>query len=91
MAHGAPLDVAELVSLADQALLLSVAVSLPVVAVLAIASLVVSIVQAATHVTDSTLSHLPRFLVAVVVLAVLGRWMGSEIAAFAVRVFAGQA
>jgi flagellar biosynthesis protein FliQ len=84
-------DLPSLVSLAQQSLLLAVAVSLPVVAALALASLVTSVVQAATHVADSTLAHLPRFLVAVIVLAVFGRWMGSEIAAFAVRVFSGNA
>jgi flagellar biosynthetic protein FliQ len=86
-----PVDVAHLVPLAEQALLLSVAVSLPVVGALALVSLVVSVFQSTTQVTDSTLSHLPRFLVAVVVLAVLGRWMGSEVAAFAVRMFSGNA
>lgn len=86
-----PLDAAHLVSLTEQALLLSVAVSLPVVAVLALTSIVVGILQAATRVADSTISHLPRFLVAVVVLAVFGHWMGSEIAAFAVRMFSGHA
>lgn len=86
-----PLDVAHLVSLAEQALLLSVAISLPVVGALALASLVVSVVQSTTQIADTTLSHLPRFLVAVVVLAVVGRWMGSEVAAFAVRMFSGNA
>ena len=86
-----PLDAAHLVSLSEQALLLSVAVSLPAIGVIALASLVVSVFQAATQITDSTIAHLPRFLVGVVVLVVLGRWMGSEIAAFAVRMFSGNA
>lgn len=86
-----PLDVAHLVPLAEQALLLSVAISLPVVGALALASIVVSVFQATTQIADATLTHLPRFLVAVVVLAVLGRWMGSEVAAFAVRMFSGNA
>jgi flagellar biosynthetic protein FliQ len=86
-----PVDVAHLVPLAEQALLLSVAISLPVVGALALASLVVSVLQASTQITDTTLAHLPRFLVAVVVLAILGRWMGSEVAAFAVRMFSGNA
>jgi flagellar biosynthesis protein FliQ len=86
-----PLDVAHLVSLGEQALLLAVAVSLPFIAIVALVSLLVSVVQQATQVTDSTLAHLPRFLAAAVVLAVLGRWMGSEIAAFAVRMLSGNA
>lgn len=85
------LDVAHLVSLGEQALLLAVAVSLPFVAILALVSLLVSVLQSATQIADSTLAHLPRLLVAAVVLAVLGRWMGSEIAAFAVRMLSGNA
>lgn len=89
MTGAAPLDVANLVSLAEQALLLAVAVSLPLVAALALASFVVSVVQAATHIADGTLVHLPRFLVAAFVLGAFGRWMGSEIVSFALRMFSG--
>ena len=80
---------ADLVVLAQQALLLSVAISLPVVAVAALVGGVVAVLQAATQVQDSTLGHLPRLVAVAVVLAVGGAWMGSEIAAFAVRVFSG--
>lgn len=75
----------DLVGLAQQALLLSVAVSLPVIVAATLVGIVVSIVQAMTQVSDTTLSHLPRFLVVALVLAVLGPWMGKEILAFAAR------
>jgi type III secretion HrpO family protein len=79
---------ADLVAQAQEALLLSVAVSLPVVAVAAVVGLAVAVLQAATQIQDITLSHLPRFLAVAGALAVLGPWMGAQIATFAARIFA---
>ena len=76
-------------ALGQEALLLAVAVSLPVVAIAAIVGLIVAVVQAATQVQDATLAHLPRLLVVALVLALMAPWMGSEIAAFALRAFHG--
>ncbi len=78
---------ADLAAQAQEALLLAVAVSLPVVAVAAVVGLVVAVLQAATQIQDITLSHLPRFLAVAGALALLGPWMGSQIAIFAARVF----
>jgi flagellar biosynthesis protein FliQ len=80
---------ADLAQRAEEALLLSVAVALPVVAIAALVGLVVAVLQAATQVQDMTIAHLPRFLAVAVALAVLGPWMGHQIAAFAARIFAG--
>ncbi|MCA9629899.1 MAG: flagellar biosynthetic protein FliQ [Myxococcales bacterium] len=74
---------------AQEALLLSIAVSLPVIGAAALAGLFVAIFQAATQVQDITLAHLPRLLVVAVVLALAGPWMGHQIAAFAARAFSG--
>ena len=82
-------NVSHLVATAQEALLLSIAVSLPVVGVAAIAGLLVAVFQAATQVQDFTLAHLPRLVVVAIALAIAGPWMGSQIAAFAARVFAG--
>jgi flagellar biosynthetic protein FliQ len=83
------MPIADLVHQAREALLLSVAVTLPAVAVAALVGLVVAVLQAATQIQDITIAHLPRFLAVAAVLAVLGPWMGHQIAAFAVRIFAG--
>ena len=80
---------ADLAAQAQEALLLAVAVSLPVVAVAALVGLVVAVLQAATQIQDVTLAHLPRFLAVAGALAVLGPWMGGQIAIFAARIFAG--
>ena len=79
----------DLTSLGQQALLLSVAVALPVVAAAALIGLVVSVLQAATQIQDHTLGHLPRLVAVVAVLVATGPWMGSQIAEFAVRAFGG--
>lgn len=73
---------------AQQALLLVVAVSLPVLAVAALVGLVTAAVQAASQIQDPTLAHLPRLLAVVAALALLGPWMGHEVAAFAAQIFA---
>jgi flagellar biosynthesis protein FliQ len=80
---------ADLAYRAQEALLLSVAVALPVVAVAALVGLVVAVLQAATQIQDVTIAHLPRFLAVAVALALLGPWMGRQIAAFAARMLAG--
>lgn len=69
--------------------MLAVAVSLPVVGVAALAGLIVALFQAATQVQDFTLAHLPRVVVVAIVLAWTSPWMGTQIAAFATRVFSG--
>ena len=79
----------ELTTLSQQALLLSVAVALPVVGAAALIGLLVSVVQAATQVQDHTIGHLPRLLVVASVLVVTGPWVGGQIAEFAVRAFGG--
>jgi type III secretion HrpO family protein len=72
---------------AGEALMLAVALSLPVVGVAALIGLVVATFQAASQVQDATLAHLPRLLVVAGALVVLGPWMGGEVASFAERVF----
>ena len=82
-------EIAHLVASAQEALLLTVAVSLPVVAVGAVVGLVVAILQAATQVHDLTVAHLPRLVAVGAALAIAGPWMGTQIAAFAVGMFSG--
>jgi flagellar biosynthetic protein FliQ len=77
----------DLVSLGQEALLLALSVSLPVVGVAALVGLVVAVLQAATQMQDYTLAHLPRLVFVAVTLALAGPWMGTQIATFAARAF----
>jgi type III secretion HrpO family protein len=83
------MDLAELISLAQQALVLSVLVSLPVLGVAAVVGLLSAIFQAVTQVQDAALGHFPKFVAVSVALALAGPWMGRQILAFAVRAFGG--
>jgi flagellar biosynthetic protein FliQ len=76
-----------LVDAARDALLLALALSLPVVTVAALVGLVVAAFQAATQIQDPTVSHLPRLLAVVAALVLLAPWMGRELGAFAERIF----
>jgi flagellar biosynthesis protein FliQ len=79
----------ELVASAQQALLLSVTLALPVVAVAAAVGLVVAALQAATQIQDITIAHLPRIVAVALALAVFGPWIGQQIAVFAIHMFTG--
>lgn len=83
------MELAELISLAQQALVLSLLVSLPVLAVAAVVGLLSAILQAATQVQDAAIGHFPKFVAVSVALALAGPWMGRQILAFAVRAFGG--
>ena len=76
---------ATLLEQAQNALVLSLAIALPVLAVAAVVGLVVAAFQAASQIQDPTIAHLPRLLAVVAALVVLGPWMGSQIGAFAER------
>jgi type III secretion HrpO family protein len=89
MTHHTPVDglipISALVAYAQEALLLTVALSLPVVGVAAVVGLFVAALQAASQVQDATLAHLPRLLGVVGALVVLGPWIGGQVARFAER------
>lgn len=76
---------AALLEQAQAALLLSVAVALPVLAIAAVVGLVVAAFQAASQIQDPTIAHVPRLVAVVAALVVLGPWMGSQIGTFAER------
>jgi flagellar biosynthesis protein FliQ len=79
------MEPATLVEQAQNALMLSIAVALPVLLVAAIVGLIVAAFQAASQIQDPTIAHLPRLLAVIAALVVLGPWMGSQIGTFAER------
>ena len=82
------MEPATLLEQAQGALLLSLAVVLPVLAVAAVVGLLVAAVQAASQIQDPTIALLPRLLAVIAALVVAGPWMGSQIGAFAERMMA---
>ena len=83
------LQLDDLTRLAQEALLLSLALCLPVVGAAALAGLLVAIFQAATQVQDFTLAHLPRLLVVALALSLAAPWMGAELVDFTRRAMLG--
>lgn len=79
------MPVGALVQHAQEALLLTVAASLPFVGVAAVVGLLVAAIQAASQIQDPTIAHLPRLLAVVGTIVALGPWAGHQIAAFAER------
>lgn len=78
---------ASLVEYAQEALLLAIALCLPIIGVAAIVGLFVAAFQAASQIQDPTIAHLPRLLAVVAALVFLGPWIGHEIGTFAERMF----
>ena len=72
-----------LLDAAREALLLALALSLPVVGISALVGVVVAAFQSASQLQDPTLAHLPRLLAVIVSLIVLGPWIGHQLGAFA--------
>jgi type III secretion HrpO family protein len=82
-------DVQNLLQLAQEALKLSVLVSLPVVGAVALVGLLVSLLQAAMQLQEQSLGQLARLVATLAVLTVAGSWMGNEILRFTVKAFSG--
>lgn len=76
-----------LIAHAQEALMLSVMLSLPVVLAAALVSYLVGAFQAASQIQDATIAHLPRLVVVVAALVIAGPWMGHELTSFASRLF----
>ena len=84
------MPLADLVNLAQQGLVLSLLVSLPVLLVAAGVGLVSAIFQAATQVQDAALGHFPKFIAVSLALALAGPWMGRQVLGFALRAFGAE-
>jgi len=69
------MDPQQVFTFGQQGLYILLTVSAPVLLVVLAVGLLVSIIQAATQINESTLSFVPKVLATVAVLAVAGPWM----------------
>ncbi|MHB1085266.1 MAG: flagellar biosynthetic protein FliQ [Thiobacillus sp.] len=69
--------------LARDALWLVVMLAAPVLLAGLATAFAISLFQAATQILEPTLSFVPKLIVMLVVLAVLGSWMGGQMVEFA--------
>lgn len=69
------------------ALELAVRLSLPALGAAFAVSLVLALLQALSRMTDPALSAIPRALVTLLVVGSAAGWIGSELAAYSLRLF----
>jgi flagellar biosynthetic protein FliQ len=69
--------------LARDALWLVVMLAAPVLLAGLVTAFAISLFQAATQILEPTLSFVPKLIVMLIVLAVLGNWMGGQLVEFA--------
>jgi flagellar biosynthesis protein FliQ len=74
-------------TLAQQALQMTVVLSAPMLAAALFTGLLVSLFQAATQINEMTLSFIPKLLVMVLVLLIAGPWMLSMMTDYMQRLF----
>lgn len=73
-------------SLANEAILLSLQLSAPIVGAAALVGLVLGLLQALTQLQDQTTAYALKLLVVFGLLALLGPWLGVQMTAFGGRV-----
>ena len=69
--------------IARDALLLLMLIAAPVLLAGLLTAIAKSLFQAATQILEPTLAFVPKLVVMLVVLAVLGGWMGGQVVEFA--------
>jgi flagellar biosynthetic protein FliQ len=74
-------------SLAQDALRITLLLAAPVLAISLVVGVIVSIFQAATQINEVTMTFIPKILGIGLVLALLGSWMGQQLLAFTTQIF----
>lgn len=78
---------AELVTLSNEALYLTLVLSLPTIVAASLVGTLTSLVQALTQIQEQTLSFVLKLVAVVVTLMITGNWMGQEISTFTDNIF----
>ncbi len=80
------MDAQQVFTLGQQGLTMLLIVAAPVLLAVLVVGLVVSVLQAATQINESTLSFVPKVLAAVAVVGVAGPWMVTTLVEYLRRV-----
>ncbi|ATD01024.1 MULTISPECIES: type III secretion system export apparatus subunit SctS [Pseudoalteromonas] len=81
------LSTAELIQLANEALYLTLILSLPTIVAASLVGTLTSLVQALTQIQEQTLSFVLKLIAVVVTLMITGNWMGQEISTLTDNIF----
>ncbi|MDR7016408.1 flagellar biosynthetic protein FliQ [Prolinoborus sp. 3657] len=77
----------QLLYLLKETLLTTALVAAPVLLAIMIVGLIVSVLQVATQIQEMTLTFIPKLIISVIVLLILGSWMVNHLRAFAIELF----
>jgi flagellar biosynthetic protein FliQ len=77
----------QLLYLLKETLLTTAMVAAPLLLAVMIVGLIVSILQVATQIQEMTLTFIPKLMVSVAVLLILGGWMINHLKSFAIEMF----
>lgn len=78
---------AYVLSFAQNALVITLIISAPVLLVSLLIGSLVSLLQAATQINEITMTFIPKIIGVGVVMALLGSWMGQQLLSFTATVF----
>ena len=78
---------AYLISFAQNALTVTLILAGPVLLVSLVIGSLVSLVQAATQINEVTLTFVPKIIAIIIVLVILGGWMGGQMISFTSGIF----
>ncbi|WP_305831227.1 type III secretion system export apparatus subunit SctS [Photobacterium leiognathi] len=81
------MNLAEIIHLTTQALMLVLFVSLPPILVAALMGTLVALIQALTQVQEQTLSFVAKLIAVFVTLFVIAPWLGAELHLLATLIF----
>jgi flagellar biosynthesis protein FliQ len=71
-----------------QGMMITLMVSLPILAIALFVGLAVSVFQAVTQIQEMTLTYVPKLVGAVLVILLMGNWMITTLVGFTVACFA---
>lgn len=78
---------AYLISFAQNALTVALSLAGPVLISSLIIGSLISLVQAATQINEVTLTFVPKIIVIIVIMAIMGGWMGNQLVSFTSGIF----
>ena len=83
------MDAQGVISIAQQALYVTVLLSAPILLTSLVVGLVVSILQAATQINEMTLTFIPKLLAIIAAIVIAGPWMVTYFVDFVRRLYEG--
>ncbi len=79
------MDAQQVFTFSQQALWVLLMVAAPILGVILVVGVLISVLQAATQINETTLSFVPKILAAVATLAVAGPWMITQLVEYIQR------